>query len=212
MPQEAVRARLESGLAALPFAVSTAQCDAMLAYLEILNRWNGVHNLTAVRDPLRQVSVHILDSLAVVPYLGETCRTLADVGSGAGLPALLLAIMRPEMRVYAVESSRKKAAFIRHAALTLGLGNVEVVNMRVEKWQPAFRLDVVISRAMASLPLFLQLTRHLGGSDTRWLVFKGAAVAEEEIPGFIVAPPLAVNVPLLDAQRTLYSARLGERS
>ncbi|MDO5090155.1 MAG: 16S rRNA (guanine(527)-N(7))-methyltransferase RsmG [Cardiobacteriaceae bacterium] len=208
MPQDAVRTRLDAGLAVLPFAVSEAERDAMLAYLELLNRWNAVHNLTAVRDPVQQVSVHVLDSLAVLPYVGDDCATLADIGSGAGLPALLFAIMRPHMRVYAVEASRKKAAFIRHAAIALGLGNVVVVNHRVEAWQAEVHLDVIVSRAMASLPLFLRLTRHLGDAQTRWLIFKGAAAEEDKVDGFVIDAPQQIDVPLLAATRAVYAARL----
>ena len=156
MAEALLRERLHAGLALLPFAVSDTQAEKMLAYLALLNRWNAVHNLTAVRDPLSQVSVHILDSLALLPFVGEECRTLADVGSGAGLPALMMAIMRPQMQVYAVEASRKKCAFIRQAAIALQLERVTVVNQRVENWQPQAAMDVIISRAMASLPLFLR--------------------------------------------------------
>ncbi|MDO4777401.1 MAG: 16S rRNA (guanine(527)-N(7))-methyltransferase RsmG [Cardiobacteriaceae bacterium] len=208
MPHNTVRARLEAGLQDLPFAVDAEQCSAMLAYLDLLNRWNAVHNLTAVRDPLAQVSVHVLDSLAVLPCIGENCATLADIGSGAGLPALPFAIMRPQMRIYAVEASQKKSAFIRHATIALGLRHVVVVNQRVENWQADEHLDVITSRAMASLPLFLRLTRHLGDERTRWLIFKGAAVEENDVEGFLVEAPVQIEVPLLDARRTVYAARL----
>lgn len=208
MPHDAVCARLDAGLQSLPFAVDGAQRDAMLRYLDLLNRWNAVHNLTAVRDPVRQVSVHILDSLSVLPHLGENCRYLADIGSGAGLPALLFAIMRPQMQVFAVEASQKKAAFIRHAAISLGLGNVSVVHQRVEDWQYDGALDVIISRAMASLPLFLRLTRHLGGPQTRWLIFKGAAAEDDVVEGFAIEAPVRIEVPLLDAERRLYVSTL----
>lgn len=207
MPDEAVRARLQDGLNALPFAVSGEQAEQMLAYLALLNRWNAVHNLTAVRDPLLQVSVHVLDSLSVLPFIGEDCRTLADVGSGAGLPALMLAMMRPAMHVYAVEASRKKCAFIRQAAISLQLGNVEVINRRVEDWQPQVAVDVIVSRAMASLPLLLRLTRHLGNAHSRFLVFKGPEAEDDQVPGFVIEAPQAVEVPLLAAQRFVYCAR-----
>lgn len=212
MSQSAVRARLEAGLKALPFPVDAGQCEAMVAYLGLLNRWNAVHNLTAVRDPLQQVSVHVLDSLAVLPCIGENCKVLADIGSGAGLPALIFAIMRPQMRIYAVEASQKKSAFIRHAAIALGLRNVVVVNQRVENWQPDEHCDVIISRAMASLPLFLQLTRHLGDDRTRWLILKGAQAEKDGVKGFVVEAPIQIEVPLLAAQRTAYVATLEHTS
>ena len=206
MTDARVRERLHEGLAALPFAVSDGQAEQMLAYLALLNRWNAVHNLTAVRDPLAQVSVHVLDSLSLLPFVGEDCRNLADVGSGAGLPALMLAIMRPEMMVFAVEASHKKAAFIRQAAIRLQLGNVEVVAKRVEDWQPERVMDVLVSRAMSSLALFLRLTRHLGDEHSRWLICKGPAEDAGPVEGFVVDAPCAVQVPLLQASRFVYCA------
>lgn len=208
MAEALLRERLHAGLALLPFAVSDTQAEKMLAYLALLNRWNAVHNLTAVRDPLSQVSVHILDSLALLPFVGEECRTLADVGSGAGLPALMMAIMRPQMQVYAVEASRKKCAFIRQAAIALQLERVTVVNQRVENWQPQAAMDVIISRAMASLPLFLRLTRHLGDAHSRFVIGKGPQRETDVVPGFVIEMPQVVDVPLLQAQRFVYCARL----
>lgn len=206
MTDALVRARLCEGLAQLPFTASGEQAEQMLAYLVLLNRWNTVHNLTAVRDPLAQVSVHVLDSLSLLPFVGEDCRVLADIGSGAGLPALMLAVMRPQMRVYAVEASRKKAAFIRHAAIHLRLGNVVVVAKRAEDWQADEVMDVLVSRAMSSLALFLRLTRHLGDARSRWLICKGPAEEAEAVAGFVIEPPYPVQVPLLPASRFIYRA------
>lgn len=208
---DALAARLQEGLAQLPFAVSDTQAAQMLSFLALLNRWNAVHNLTAVRDPLAQVSVHVLDSLSLLPFVGEECQRLADIGSGAGLPALMLAIMRPEMAVFAVEASHKKAAFIRHAAIHLQLKGVQVVAKRVEDWQPEARMDVVVSRAMSSTALFLRLTRHLGDAHSRWLIAKGPAAETESVEGFRIAAPVAVQVPLLSASRFVYCATQEEK-
>lgn len=206
MTQTLVRARLREGLAQLPFTVSGEQAEQMLAYLALLNRWNAVHNLTAVRDPLAQVSLHVLDSLSLLPFVGEDCRVLADIGSGAGLPALMLAVMRPQMRVYAVEAGHKKAAFIRHAAIHLRLDNVAVIAGRVESWKADEQIEVLVSRAMGSLALFLRLTRHLGDARSRWLICKGPAEETESVPGFVIDAPVAVQVPLLAAKRFIYRA------
>ena len=169
--------KLERGLDALPFAVSAAERAQFVRYLDLLNKWNQVHNLTAVRDAEEQVSRHVLDCLAVLPYI-EDAATLADIGSGAGLPALMLAIMRPQLAVTALESNGKKAAFIREAVRVLALANVQVVAQRVEDWQ-APPQAVIISRALAAADRFIALTAHLG--------------------------PLAV--PLLAGERTLLDIR-----
>ena len=148
--------KLERGLDALPFAVSAAERAQFVRYLDLLNKWNQVHNLTAVRDAEEQVSRHVLDCLAVLPYI-EDAATLADIGSGAGLPALMLAIMRPQLAVTALESNGKKAAFIREAVRVLALANVQVVAQRVEDWQ-APPQAVIISRALAAADRVLIIT------------------------------------------------------
>ena len=206
LPQAALEL-LERGLDALPFAVSPEQRAQLAQYLTLLNRWNAVHNLTAVRDPLQQVPRHVLDCLAVVPYL-EDAHTLADIGSGAGLPALLLAVMRPQLAVLAVESNGKKAAFIRQAATALQLPNVQVAAQRTEDWRGAPQ-DVIISRALTSATAFVQMTAHFGGAHSRWLLMKGREAENVEAAGFTLHAAHPLQVPYLDAERVLLDIRRG---
>ena len=197
--------KLERGLDALPFAVDAAQRAQFAHYLDLLNKWNQVHNLTAVRDPEEQVSRHVLDCLAVLPYI-EDAATLADIGSGAGLPALMLAIMRPQLAVMALESNGKKAAFIREAVRVLALANVQVVAQRVEDWQ-APPQAVIISRALAAADRFIALTAHLGDANSRWLLMKGREAETLTVPGFAIHAVYSLAVPLLAGERTLLDIR-----
>ena len=206
LPQAALEL-LERGLEALPFAVSPEQRAQLAQYLTLLNRWNAVHNLTAVRDPLQQVPRHVLDCLAVVPYL-EDAHTLADIGSGAGLPALLLAVMRPQLAVLAVESNGKKAAFIRQAVTALQLPNVQVAAQRAEDWRGAPQ-DIIISRALTSATAFVQMTVHFGGAHSRWLLMKGREAENVEAAGFTLHAAHPLQVPYLDAERVLLDIRRG---
>ena len=197
--------KLERGLDALPFAVSAAARAQFARYLDLLNKWNQVHNLTAVRDVEEQIPRHILDCLAVLPYIKDAA-TLADIGSGAGLPALLLAIMQPALAVTALESNGKKAAFIREAVRVLALANVQVVAQRVEDWQ-APPQAVIISRALAAADRFVALTAHLGDDNSRWLLMKGREAETLAVPGFAIHAVYPLTVPLLDGERTLLDIR-----
>ena len=197
--------KLERGLDALPFVVSAAERAQFVRYLDLLNKWNQVHNLTAVRDAEEQVSRHVLDCLAVLPYI-EDAATLADIGSGAGLPALMLAIMRPQLVVTALESNGKKAAFIREAVRVLALANVQVVAQRVEDWQAPSQA-VIISRALAAADRFIALTAHLGDANSRWLLMKGREVETLTVSGFAIHAVYPLAVPLLAGERTLLDIR-----
>lgn len=141
-------------------------------YLDILDKWNQVHNLTAIRERSLQISRHLNDCLAILPELSKGALSIADIGTGAGFPGLVWAIARPDYRLYLVESNHKKQAFLREVVRQLDLKNVEVVAKRVEEWQSPVCLDLVVSRALASVDLFLKLTAHLGGEDTVWGIMK----------------------------------------
>ncbi|HJP97368.1 MAG TPA: 16S rRNA (guanine(527)-N(7))-methyltransferase RsmG, partial [Rhodanobacteraceae bacterium] len=163
------------GLAAMRLEPAADVRARLLAYLELLAKWNRAYNLTAVRDPLKMVSRHLLDSLAALPFLhGET---LADLGSGAGVPGIPLAIVRPDLAVTLIESSGKKARFLREAARTLPLPNVTVREARVQ--DAAGPYDSVTARAFASLADMLAWGGHLLAPEGRWLAMKGRIDPDE---------------------------------
>ena len=136
----------------------------MLQYLALIQKWNRVHNLTAVREPEAMLVRHLLDSLAVLPHVAGP--RIADVGSGAGLPGIPLALARPEWRVTLVESNHKKTAFLQQARIELNLKNVEVMTERVENFRPTDGFDIVISRAFSDLADFASLAGHLCAQET----------------------------------------------
>ncbi|WOD11295.1 16S rRNA (guanine(527)-N(7))-methyltransferase RsmG [Pseudomonas sp. NyZ704] len=170
-------ADLIQGAAALGIELSPEQTRQLLAYLELLHKWNKAYNLTAVRDPDEMVSRHLLDSLSILPYVqGE--RWL-DVGSGGGMPGIILAIMRPDARFTVLDSNGKKTRFLTQVRLELGLANLTVVQNRVEAYQAEQPFHGIVSRAFSSLADFTHLTRHLSDTDTRWLAMKGQYPEEE---------------------------------
>ena len=148
-------AALDAGLAELRMDLAPGARAQLLGYAELLAKWNRVYNLTAIRNPVDMVSHHLLDSMVVIPHLPVHDGGLADVGSGGGLPGIPLAIARPHWQVTLNDASQKKTAFLRQAAIELGLANVTVHEGRVEAWRPAVRFAVVISRAFADLARFV---------------------------------------------------------
>jgi 16S rRNA (guanine527-N7)-methyltransferase len=172
--------------------------ESLMRYAALLAKWNRTYNLTAIRGPAEVVSHHLLDSLAVLPHLPMPADgALADVGTGAGLPGIPLAIARPRWRVALNDSSQKKTAFLRQAAIELGLANVSVHTERVERWAPPTKFAVVVSRAFAELARFTASCAHLVAPDGVLAAMTGAA---PQAGGCRV---IALRVPLLDAQRHL---------
>jgi 16S rRNA (guanine527-N7)-methyltransferase len=196
--------QLAAGVAALGLALLDGAEAKLLAYLALLDKWNRVYNLTAVRDTGRMVSHHLLDSLAAVPYFeGET---VLDVGSGGGLPGIPLAIARPELQVTLIDSIAKKTAFLLQAKTELGLDNLTVVTGRVEDYRPQTGFDIITSRAFSDLREFATLTRHLLNPGGRWLAMKGLMPHEEIVmlPDWVrVSANIALAVPGLEASRHL---------
>jgi 16S rRNA (guanine527-N7)-methyltransferase len=173
-------------------------------YLALIAKWNRIHNLTAVRESAKMVSVHALDCLAIIPHLHA--HSVVDVGSGAGLPGIPLALMWPQARVILLDSNHKKAAFLRQAVIELGLKNAEVVCERVELWRPAERFDLVISRAFSDLPEFVKLAGDLCAADGLIAAMKGVYPDEEiaQLPtAFKLHSALPLRVPGLNAARHL---------
>lgn len=203
-----VAARLQDGAAALGVVLDVAQLRRLLRHLELIARWSRVYNLTAVRDPLQMLTQHLLDSLAVVSPLrrqaGARPTRLLDVGSGAGLPGVVIAISAPEIAVTCVDAVGKKAGFIRQVGVELALEGLRALHDRVEDLQGQW--DVVASRAFASLADFTAGTRHLLAPQGVWMAMKGRAPDEEiqalpaDIEVFHVEP---VVVPALEAERCI---------
>ncbi|MFL6591934.1 MAG: 16S rRNA (guanine(527)-N(7))-methyltransferase RsmG [Luteimonas sp.] len=203
----ALRGELEAGLAGLGLPADVA--PPLLAYLALLDRWNRTYNLTAIRDPRDMVAKHLLDSLAMQPFVRDV-GTLADLGAGAGLPGIPLAIACPQLQVTLVESNGKKARFLREAVRTLGLAGARVAESRIEALPDAGAYDAITARALATLPLLLELGGHLLKPDGRLLAMKGA-VPDEEIAalpaGWRVEAIQPLPVPGLNAERHLVVVR-----
>ncbi|OYW24343.1 MAG: 16S rRNA (guanine(527)-N(7))-methyltransferase RsmG [Hydrogenophilales bacterium 12-63-5] len=199
-----LQTQLAAGIAALGLALPADAEAKLLAYLALLDKWNRVYNLTAVRDTERMVSHHLLDSLAAVPFF-QGGRVL-DVGSGGGLPGIPLAIARPDLQVTLIDSIAKKTAFLLQAKTELGLDNLAVVTNRVEDYRPETGFDLITSRAFSDLREFVALTRHLLKPAGRWLAMKGLYPHEglALLPvGVKVSADHVLAVPGLDATRHL---------
>jgi 16S rRNA (guanine527-N7)-methyltransferase len=197
---------LQQGITQLEIALSAEAQSKLLDYLALLYKWNKVYNLTAIRDEQQMVSHHLLDSLAVMPHLWPS-RWL-DVGCGAGLPGMVLAIARPDWQFALLDSNGKKTSFVQQAIIELGLPNVSVHCARVEEWQPQERFDGIISRAFTELGDFLRNSRHLVAERGRWAAMKGAPEKElEGVPsGCRVERVIPLRVPGLHAARSLVIA------
>lgn len=196
-------ARLAEGLDAL--GLDPGLAAPLAEYLALLARWNRTHNLTAIREPERMVTHHLLDSLAVLPWIPRRGRLL-DIGSGAGLPGIPLALARPELAVTLIDSVGKKAAFMQQAITALGLPNARAVHGRVEDYPSTEPFDTVISRAFSSLDAFTGLSRPLLAPGGRWLAMKGRRPDDElaALPADIrVLGVHPVAVPGLEAERHL---------
>lgn len=202
MTQQDLTKLLDIGISELGLRLPGDAVATLAAYIELLFQWNQRYNLTAVRERSQMVSRHVLDSLAVAPWL-RGVRVL-DVGTGAGLPGIPLAAAFPDRQFTLLDSVGKKTRFVTEAVTTLRLRNAEVVQARVEDYRAPEPFDTVITRAFAALADFLAVSAHLGGPASRWLAMKGAP-SESELrelpPGFQLAAVHALKVPGLDAQR-----------
>lgn len=205
----AARHDLDAGLAALGLAPALA--EPLAQYLALMLRWNATYNLTAIRDPREMVTKHLLDSLAMAPAVAGV-PTLADLGTGPGLPGIPLAIATPGLRVTLVESNGKKARFMREALRKLGLGNAEVAESRIEALDRPGQFAAITARALATLPQILALGGHLLAADGVLLAMKGARPDDEIAalpPGWAVRGIRALAVPGLDAERHLVTVGRG---
>ena len=198
---------LTAGIATLGLTLSAGQREQLEAYLALLAKWNKTYNLTAIREPRRMVTHHLLDALAVVPHLPRTAGLrMLDVGSGGGVPGIPLAIARPDMHVVMIDSNQKKAAFLMQAAIELRLPNVESHAVRVEDYVPHAPFDIVISRAFSDLAAFATVAAGQLAANGKMFAMKGVHPDEELAllpPEFVVVATPALKVPGLDASRHL---------
>jgi 16S rRNA (guanine527-N7)-methyltransferase len=200
-----LEALIASGLAAMGVTLDDAARARALAHLELIGKWNRVHNLTAVREPEQMVALHVLDSLSLLPHLGSAHR-LIDVGTGPGFPGIPIAIARPDVHVTLLDSSHKKCAFLEQARTELRLANVTVTCDRVESHRPEAGYDLVVSRAFAELSDFVTQARHLVAPGGRFIAMKGVYPFDEiaRVPeSHRVASVLELEVPTLQAKRHL---------
>ncbi len=200
---QSLKNSLEQGLIELGIQLDEEKVKKLLDYLSLLQKWNKVYNLTAIRDPQEMVALHILDSLAVVPYLWG--KRWLDVGTGAGIPGVILAIVYPEWSFSLLDSNSKKTSFIKQAVIELGMKNVQVICDRVEKFQEADPFDGIISRAYADTSDFVCSTKHLMSKEGKWAAMKGSPEQElQDLPVDIqVERIIPLRIPGLNASRCL---------
>ena len=196
---------LANGVANLGLDLDDRKREQLLQYVVLLDKWNKVYNLTAVREPERMIGLHILDSLSVLSHLGA-CANIIDVGTGGGLPGIPLAIANSNLRVTLLDTITKKTAFVQQAIGELGLKNAEVVTGRVENYVPRLKFDRVISRAFAELKDFVDGAGHLCTDAGAMLAMKGVYPHDEigRLPsGFVADKIIALQVPGVEGQRHL---------
>ena len=194
---ETLLKELNSGLEAMDIRLPEATRHKLVDYLGLLSHWNRSFNLTAVRNPAAMISKHLLDSLAVQPYVGT--GLILDVGSGAGLPGIPLALAMPHNRFVLLDSNGKKTRFLTQAKITLALDNVEVVQQRVEAYSPIqddhrIYFDAVIARAYANTREILQNTAHLHKPETRILIMQGKLDESIDVPGYVLKQSHTLNI------------------
>ena len=197
---------LNAGIEAMGLDVPAHLSESLIDFIGLLLHWNKAFNLTAVRDPEEMVSKHLLDSLSVLPFIGE--GDVIDVGSGAGLPGIPLALAKPATRFVLNDCNGKKTRFLTQAKIALKLGNIDVINKRIEDYHPMdetgnLSFDVIIARAYASIDDILSSTSHLQGEKTRILVMQGKLDTKIGLAGYTLKEVHALDVPGLDAERHL---------
>lgn len=204
-----IRARLEAGVGYIDMDLDVGQLDRLTELLRLLHHWNRAYNLTAVRKLAEMVPKHLLDSLSALPYLSGD--SVLDLGTGAGLPGLPLAITAPQRTFHLLDSNGKKTRFVRHAAMELGLSNVTVIHSRMESYLPERKFATIISRAVTSVPDLLAATGRLLARPGRLLAMKGLRPDAEELRRLEPSPDTLkihrLTVPQLDSERHLIDAR-----
>ena len=185
--------------------LSDQQIQQLLHYLSLILKWNKIYNLSAIRDPIESVKKHLLDSLSIIHFIQP--GLLLDVGSGAGLPGIVIAIMKPETEVFVLDSVGKKCRFMQVVKSELALENLIVVNSRVESFKPKESFSQIASRAFAEVSKTIQLTKHLLEENGRYLLMKGSNVDEEDIDNLDVKVH-SMTVPFVSDKRSLLEIQL----
>ena len=196
---------LERGIHSLGVPCTAEQIKQLLIYLQMLERWNKAFNLTAIRDPLQMVRLHLLDSVAIHPHI-QGVKQIIDVGTGPGLPGIPLAILNPQINFILLDSNGKKTRFLFQAISELRLTNVQEVNQRAERYQPDSQFDIVLSRAFSSIPDMLQQCKHLVTSEGCFLAMKGKKPNSELsqiTKAYKVVDLSRLDVPQIDGERHL---------
>ena len=205
MSSQTIQRELELGIQTLGLNCSAYQQQQLLTYLEMLQRWNKAYNLTAIREPIQMVRLHLLDSLAIHPYI-QGVKNIIDVGTGPGLPGIPLAILNPDINFTLLDSNGKKTRFLFQAINDLSLANAKEVNQRVEKYQSKSSFDIVVSRAFSSIPDMLNQCDHLVSKSGCFLAMKGKKPNSELsqiTKNYKVVDLSQVNVPKIDSERHL---------
>ena len=204
------RLRLQAGVEALKLPLEPAQLNSLFKYAQLIEKWNRVYNLTAIRSANEVITHHLLDSLAVVSKVDavlEGCATphVLDVGAGAGLPGLVWAIARPHWQITLIDTVQKKAAFMQQAAASLGLGNARAVHDRVELFHAARPFDLITSRAFSSMALLTDLSQHLLAENGHYAALKGRVEVDQTVPQpWQIQAIHPIEVPFLDEARHLF--------
>ncbi len=195
------RNQLQAGLDELNLKLSDEQIDRLLSFIGLIDKWNKAFNLTSIRDQEAMVSLHLLDSLAILPYV--VGQSVIDIGTGAGLPGIPLAVCRPDKVFTLLDSNSKKTRFVQQVVLELKLVNVQVCHSRVESFKSEHLFDTVITRAFTNLPDMLKMTGHLIAPGGVLLAMKGQYPEQELQQVGVGATVIPVRVPGIEAQRCL---------
>jgi 16S rRNA (guanine527-N7)-methyltransferase len=198
---ESCRQILETGLDTLHIARTEAHIGRLLAFLKLIEKWNKAYNLTAIRAIEDMARLHLLDSLAVLPYIKG--KRVIDIGTGAGLPGIPLAIFLPETQFTLLDSNAKKTRFVQQAVLELKLSNVDVRHSRVEAFYPEQKFDTIITRAFAALPVIMQTTSHLLSDQGVLLAMKGQNPRDELAEVKVKSSLVSIKTPGVEAERCL---------